>query len=144
MTRHFETPLLFTLLLTSIPVGIVLARQAVPAQKPAPNPPDEANPPEEDESLLPEKVPLNPMEAARSIKVGVFYMHKGKYRAAKQRFTLATKYNPSSPDAFFRLGEAEEKLKDTDAAKAAFEKVVKLAPNTKLAEEAHKKLEKKG
>jgi tetratricopeptide (TPR) repeat protein len=144
VTRHFATPLLFTVLLTAVPAHAVFARQATPAQKPAPNPPDEANPPEEDESLLPEKVPLNPMEAERSIKVGVFYMHKGKYRAAKQRFTLATKYNPSSPDAYFRLGEAEEKLKDTDAAKAAFEKVVKLAPNTKLAEEAHKKLEKKG
>ncbi len=83
------------------------------------------------------------MEAERSIKVGIYYMHKGKWRAAVQRFTLATKYNPSSPDAFFKLGEAEEKLKNTEAAKTAFSKVVHLAPNTKLAEEAQKKLEKK-
>jgi len=113
------------------------------AQKPAVNPPEEGNPPEEDESLIPEKVTLNPMEAERSVKVGTFYMHKGKYRAAVQRFTLATKYNPGSADAFFKLGEAEEKLKNTDAAKTAFEKVMHLAPNTKLAQEAQKKLEKK-
>jgi tetratricopeptide (TPR) repeat protein len=127
-------------LLVSVPVARLQAQQA---QKPAVNPPEEGNPPEEDESLIPEKVPLNPMEAERSMKVGTFYMHKGKYRAAVQRFTLATRYNPSSPDAFFKLGEAEEKLKNNDAAKTAFEKVVRLAPNTKLAQEAQKKLEKK-
>ncbi len=127
-------------LLVSIPVAPLHAQQA---QKPAVNPPEEGNPPEEDESLIPEKVPLNPMEAERSLKVGVFYMHKGKYRAAVQRFTLATKYNPSSADAFFKLGEAEEKLKNEDAAKTAFEKVVRLVPNSKLAQEAQKKLEKK-
>jgi len=123
---------------------LVLAQQSPQAQKPQPAaPPDEANPPEEDESLIPEKVPLNPMEAERSIRVGTFYMHKGKWRAALQRFELATKYNPSSPDAFFKVGEAEEKLKNNDAAKIAFEKVVHLAPNTKLAQEAQKKIAKK-
>jgi TolA-binding protein len=122
----------------------MLARQQPAAQQPKPaTPPDENNPPEEDESLIPEKVPLNPMEAERSIKVGVFYMKKGKWRAALQRFELATKYNPSSPDAFFKVGEAEEKLKNGDAAKLAIEKVVRLAPNTKLAQEAQKKMAKK-
>ncbi len=121
-----------------------MAQQSPQAQKPQPAaPPDEANPPEEDESLIPEKVPLNPMEAERSIRVGTFYMHKGKWRAALQRFELATKYNPSSADAFFKVGEAEEKLKNNDAAKIAFEKVVHLAPNTKLAQEAQKKIAKK-
>ncbi len=144
MTRLFGALILSAFLLTGFPVGIAFARQAPQAQKPQPaEPPDEANPPEEDESLIPEKVPLNPMEAERSIRVGTFYMHKGKWRAALQRFELATKYNPSSPDAFFKVGEAEEKLKNNDAAKLAFEKVVHLAPNTKLAQEAQKKLAKK-
>jgi len=140
VTRHLATPIFLAFLLTSAPLPPLHAQQP---QKPAVNPPEEGNPPEEDEALIPEKVTLNPMEAERSMKVGTFYMHKGKYRAAVQRFTLATKYNPSSADAFFRLGEAEEKLKNTDAAKTAFEKVVRLAPNTKLAQEAQKKLEKK-
>lgn len=83
------------------------------------------------------------MEAERSIRVGTYYMHKGKFRAALQRFELATRYNPSSPDAFFKVGEAEEKLKNEDAAKVAFTKVVHLAPNTKLAQEARKKIDKK-
>jgi tetratricopeptide (TPR) repeat protein len=118
------------------------------AARQSPSPPAQnqhaSEPPEEDESLLPEKVPFDPMAAERSIRVGAYYMHKGNARAALKRFELASKYNPSSPDAFFKIGEAEEKLKDADAAKIAFGKVVRLAPNTKLAEEAQKRLKKKG
>ncbi len=99
--------------------------------------------PEEDESLKPKVYPFNPLEAERNIKVGSFYMHQGTprgYRAAVGRFQDATKYNPSSAEAFFRLGEAEEKLKHTEKAKAAFDRVTKLAPDSKLAREAKKKL----
>jgi tetratricopeptide (TPR) repeat protein len=103
-------------------------------------PPDEANPPEEDESLIPEKITFNPMEADRSIKVGNYYWRKGKYRAALQRYELAARYNPSSAEAFFKVAETEEKLKHADLAKTAFEKVIKLAPDSKLAQEAKKKL----
>ncbi len=144
MTRHLRISTVIALFLITAGTHPLTAQQNPSPQKPATvNPPEEGGLQEEDESLIPEKVPLNPMEAERSIKVGTFYMHKGKYRAAVQRFTLATKYNPSSPDAFFRLGEAEEKVKDADAAKAAFEKVLHLAPNTKIAQEAQKKLDKK-
>ena len=121
--------------------------QAGRAQQPPQTPrlpPDEANPPEEDESLIPEKVTLNPMESERSIKVGNYYWHKGKFRAALQRYELATRYNPSSQEAFFKVAETEEKLKNADAAKTAFQKVIKLAPDTKLAQEAKKKLGSKG
>ena len=109
----------------------------------AQQPPEEDNPPEEDASVAPRVYPFDPLESERNIKVGNFYMHQGTvrgYRAAAGRFEDATKYNPNSVDAFFRLGEAREKLKDKDGAKAAFEKVVKLAPDSKLAKEAKQKL----
>lgn len=145
MTRLFQAFLvtLFLLSAAQSPVAFALQSSSSTQKEQVKPAPDESEPPEEDESLIPEKVPLNPMEAERSIRVGTFYMHKGKYRAALQRFELASKYNPSSPDAFFKIGEAEEKLKDADAAKLAFERVVHLAPNTKLAEEAQKKIKKK-
>lgn len=98
---------------------------------------------EEDESLKPKIYPFNPLEAERNIKVGNFYMRQGDargYRAAVGRFADATKYNPGSGEAFFRLGEAEEKLKHSDKAKAAFERVLKVAPDSKLAKDAKKKL----
>ena len=97
-------------------------------------------PPEEDDSVAPEKYSLDPLESERNIKVGNYYWHKGKYRAALGRYERATKYNPSSAEAFFKVGEAEEKLKNKDAAKIAFERVIKIAPDSKLAQEAKKKL----
>lgn len=86
---------------------------------------------------------LNPLESDRNIRVGNYYWHKANYRAALGRYERATRYNPSSAEAFFKVGEAEEKLKNRDAARAAFEKVMKLAPDSKLAHDAKKKLESK-
>ena len=69
-------------------------------------------------------------------------MRKGSkgYRAALGRYEDATKYDPNSAEAFFKLGEVEEKLNNKDAAKTAFEKAIRLAPDSKLAREAKKKL----
>lgn len=90
--------------------------------------------------MAPEKYVLDPLESDRNIKVGNFYWHKGKYRAALGRYERATKYNPGSAEAFFKLGEAEQKLKNRDAAKMAFRRVITIAPDSKLAQEAKKKL----
>ena len=145
VTRIIESTLLTVFLLSAVETPVTLAQQSSSnTQQQAKPAPDQAEPPEEDESLIPEKIPFDPMAAERSIKVGDYYFHKGNARAALKRYELASKYNPSSPEAFFKVGEAEEKLKDTDAAKLAFEKVIHLAPNTKLAEEAQKKMKKKG
>lgn len=119
------------------------------ATPPASTPPatasgDEENPPEEDESLAPEKFVLNPLESERNVKVGNYYMHRKKFIAAAQRFERATKYNPSSPEAFFKLGEAEQKLKHNDVARSCFQKVLQLAPESKIAAEAKKKIGSKG
>jgi TolA-binding protein len=83
---------------------------------------------------------LNPLESERNIKVGNYYWDKRNYRAALGRYQDATRYNPSSPEAFFKVGEAESKLKHKDAAKVAFQKVIQLAPDSKLAHEAKRKL----
>lgn len=104
--------------------------------------PDETNPPEEDASVAPKVYPFDPLEAERCIKIGNFYMHKGGkgYRAALGRYEDATKYNPNSAEAFFKVGEAEEKLGNKDEAKLAFQRVLKIAPDSKLGGEAKKKL----
>lgn len=104
--------------------------------------PDETSPPEEDTSVAPKVYAFDPLEAQRCIGIGNFYMHKGSkgYRAALGRYEDATKYDPNSAEAFFKLGEVEEKLNNKDAAKIAFGRVIKLAPDSKLAREAKKKL----
>jgi tetratricopeptide (TPR) repeat protein len=115
--------------------------QPAPQQTtPAPQPPAEDNPPEEDENEKPQVYSFNPIEAEHDIKIGTFYMHKGSYRAAAKRFEEATKWNPGMAEAYFHLGEAREKLKEKDAARAAFAKVVQLAPDSKEGHDAKKKL----
>ena len=140
----FLLALHFTFLLGTMPLSAQQKPAPNPTQTPKAMPPEESLPPEEDESIIPEKVPFNPMESERSIKVGNYYWHKGKYRAALQRYELAAKYNPSSAEAYFKVAETEEKLKNADAAKIAFQKVIKLSPDSKLAQEAKKKLGVKG
>ena len=116
---------------------------SAPAKEGQQQPPEENLPPEEDEAVKPKIYPFDPLEAERNIRVGNFYMHQGKtngYRAAAGRYEDATKYNPNNPEAFFKLGEAEEKLKNKEKARAAFTKVTQMAPDSKFGKEAKKKL----
>jgi predicted TPR repeat methyltransferase len=58
------------------------------------------------------------------------------------RFTEATKWNDGSSDAWLRLGETEEKLKDPKAAKEAYSRYLALASDAKNAPEIRKKLQR--
>jgi tetratricopeptide (TPR) repeat protein len=113
-------------------------------------PPDQAKPqqqeqepPEEDESLAPKTYSFNPLEADKDLKVGLYYYKKGNYKAAMSRFREATLWNPTYAEAFLRLGESAEKLKDKKTAHEAYEKYVALAPNEKQTEAIKKKLASK-
>lgn len=103
----------------------------------------EQEPPEEDESLAPKTYSFNPLEAEKDLKVGNYYFKKGNYKAATSRFREATLWNPTYAEAFLRLGESEEKLKDKKAARDAYEKYIALAPDDKQAEALKKKLASK-
>jgi tetratricopeptide (TPR) repeat protein len=119
------------------------ASHSKPTATSAQQPPDETDLPEEDETVKPRVYTYDPIEAERNIKVGKFYMHQGGdrgYRAAAGRFQDATKYDPKSAEAFFLLGQAEQKLKHKEKAEAAFHHVIALSPDSKLAKEAQKKL----
>jgi len=100
----------------------------------------EQEPPEEDESLAPKTYSFNPLEAEKDLKVGLYYFKKGNYKASASRFREATLWNPSFAEAFLRLGESEEKLKDKKAADEAYAKYLELAPDAKDAEAIKRKL----
>ena len=108
-------------------------------------PPQAALPPEEDE-LAKDKTTeytLNPLQAEKEIKIGNFYFKKGTasgYRAAALRFTEASRWDPNSAEAFVRLAETQEKLKNQTAAKAAWTKYLDLVPDAKNAAAIRKKL----
>jgi tetratricopeptide (TPR) repeat protein len=104
----------------------------------------EQEPPEEDREI--ERVPeytLNPLQAEKELTIGKFYFRRGSFKAAARRFEEATKWNPGLAEAYLRLGEAELKLKDQTAARAAFQKYLELEPDGKEAGSVRKRLQKK-
>jgi Tfp pilus assembly protein PilF len=76
------------------------------------------------------------------VNVGNQYFKNHKFRAAEMRYTSATKWNDGNAEAWLRLGEVAERLKDTDKAKEAYRKYLEIASDAKNAAEIRKKLEK--
>ena len=101
-----------------------------------------AEPPEEDESLAPREYVLNPVQSAREITAGNYYLKKGNYRAAVRRYTEATRWDPGSAEAFLRLGEAGEKAKDYPIARDAFLKCAELTKDPKESDALRKRAAK--
>lgn len=120
----------------------LFAQQQPPAPKKTPPAQQEQEPPEEDESAKPKEYTLNPIEAQKNVIAGDYYFKKGKMRAAQSRYTEATKWDPGSAEAFLKLAEADEKLRDRKGARNAYTKYLAIAPEARNAAEIRKKLAK--
>src|ERR1700731_426485 len=93
-------------------------------------------PPDEDKATAkPREYPFNPLQSKKEVTVGEFYFKKGDFRAAAGRFSEATKWNNGNAEAWLRLGDAQEKMKDAKATREAYEKYLQLAPDAKNAAE---------
>jgi tetratricopeptide (TPR) repeat protein len=142
----------YTLIVARVFLAGLLLSVALPAQdQPPPQKkletqkpkPVEQEPPEEDESLKPEEYSLNPIQAQKDITAGNYYFKvKKNYRAAANRYSRASKWDPGSSEAFFKLAESDEKLKDLAGARAAYEKYLELTPDAKNSAEIKKKIAK--
>jgi tetratricopeptide (TPR) repeat protein len=99
-------------------------------------------PPEEDSSLATTKYSFNPLQSKKDVLAGKFYARKGNYRAAAGRYLEATKWDDSNSEAWLLLGEADERLKNKDAAREAYKKYLDLAADAKDAADIRKKLAK--
>lgn len=108
---------------------------AQPAQQAQP-----AEPPEEDETRIAKEYAFNPLQAAKEVMVGKQYFKKGSYRAAAMRFEEALKWNSNDAEAWLRLGDARDKMKDKKGAREAWKKFVELGSDSKQVEEIKKKL----
>src|ERR1041385_6526331 len=84
--------------------------------------PKEEIPPEEDAALANTEYSFNPLQSTKDVGVGDQYLKRGKLRAAEMRYTSATKWNDGNADAWLKLGEVAERLKDGDKAKTAYQK----------------------
>jgi tetratricopeptide (TPR) repeat protein len=114
-------------------------------KKERPKPPvstQEEVPPEEDEGTKVQEYSFNPLQAEKELRIGNYYFKRGRYRAAANRFREATKWNAGYPDAWFRLAEAGEKMKDPATAKEGYARYAELAPDAKNIADVRKKLAK--
>jgi tetratricopeptide (TPR) repeat protein len=123
-------PLRILALALSVVLGAVPAAQEQQPQEP----------PEEDESLIKKEYSFNPLQADKEVQIGNFYFKKGSYRAAAARYLEATKWNEGLAEAWRRLGDAREKLKDDKGAREAYRKYLELEPDGKPAAKVRKKL----
>jgi len=121
------------------PTGPVELQKQRPPEKTSDK---EAAPPEEDTSIGATTYSFNPLQAKKDIEVGNEYAKKRSYRAAAGRFLSATKYNDGDAEAWLRLGEMDEKLRDKLGAHDAYAKYLELASDAKNAAEIKKRLEK--
>jgi len=126
--------------------AVALAQQQPEGKKPEKQEPSAQEaaqlPPEEDTAAKPEEYSFNPVKSKRDVAIGEFYFKKGDFKAAAGRFREATKWNDGNADAWLRLGEAEEKRDDSKAARAAYEKYLQLAPDSRFAADVKRRLEK--
>lgn len=120
--------------------ALLLAALLHAGQPPSAPPP--AEPEEEDVTAKERTYEFNPIQAENEIRVGRFYMRRGRWKAAAGRFEEAAKWNPQAAEAYLLLGQAREKLKDAAAARAAYEKFLELSPESKDAAGVRRRLAK--
>lgn len=114
----------------------------ISAQQPSQPPGQAPEPPEEDESLAPKVYALNPVQAKKEIVAGDYYFKKPNYSAAIRRYTEATKWDPGSAEAFRKLGEVHERLREYALAREAYLKYIALGEDPKESDALRKKMAK--
>jgi len=107
---------------------------APPAAAPQPiDPTVPPPPPSADEPPDPPAAPsgpvFDPLHAQRSLDVGKFYLNKGSYDAAIDRFIESSNYQPSLAAPWKLLGEAYEKKHEYAKAADAYNKYLQILPH---------------
>src|SRR5258706_8743252 len=120
--KFLATVLFAVLLLTNAPS---MRAQQIDPSTPPPPPPAEAPP----EPPPPAELVFDPLHAQKSIDVGTFYLKKGNYDAAIDRFIDATRFQPKLAIPWKLLGEAYEKKHDNGGAIDASKKNLEFFPN---------------
>ena len=139
--RQGRLPKLFFVLFAACLVSLFVPRmasaQASSLEIPPPPPPAEPPPPPE-----PPKPVFDPLRANKSLEVGSFYMKRGNYDAAIDRFTDATQFEPGLARSYSLLGEAYEHKGDVDNALVAYRKYLQLLHNGPDRDKVQKHIEK--
>ena len=86
--------------------------------------------------------PFDPYHAEKNIEVGQYYMKKGNYDAAIERFREAARYQPNLARAYRLLGEAHEKKGNKAEAVKAYRKYLEILPAAEDAGKVRKRIVK--
>ena len=84
----------------------------------------------------------DPLRANKSVEIGSFYLKRGNYDAAIERFQDATHFQPKLARPYSLLGEAYERKGDVDSALAAYRKYLAVYRNAPDREKILKRIEK--
>jgi tetratricopeptide (TPR) repeat protein len=84
----------------------------------------------------------DPLRAEKDLEVGQYYMKRGDYDAAIDRFTDAIEAKPGYAVPFKLLGEAQEKKGVKKKAIKSYQRYLDLVPRADDAEKIRKKIEK--
>ena len=72
---------------------------------------------------------FDPLHAGRSLDIGTFYLKKGEYDAAIDRFVEASNYQPTLAMPWKLLGEAYEKKREYSKAVESYNKYLQILPH---------------
>ena len=113
------------------------AQQISPSTPPPPPPAEELPAPPAPVSAEPV---FDPLHAEKSIEVGTFYLRKGNYDAAIDRFLDATRLQPKLARPWKLLGEAYDKKHDNGGAAEAYKNYLELFPGAEDAAKVKKRI----
>ena len=129
--------------LTPIAFALLLLATARPtrAQGIDPSTPPPPPPPEEPVAPAPPTPPaFDPYHAQKDVEVGTFYMKKGHYDAAIDRFEEATRLQPALALPWRLMGECYEKKHDDARALTSYKKYLEVFPHAPDADKVIKRI----
>jgi tetratricopeptide (TPR) repeat protein len=71
----------------------------------------------------------NAQQAEKDVDVGFYYLNQKNYVAAESRLREAVELKPDLTAAYIGLGQAQQKLGKTEAARESYEAYLKLSPD---------------
>jgi Flp pilus assembly protein TadD len=127
--------LIAAVLISSFAASYASAQESALDKGPAP-PYTEAAPP------APAEPTYDPLRADKSVEIGTFYLKRGNYDAAIERFQDATRFQPKLARPYSLLGEAYERKGEVDKALAAYRKYLEVYRTAPDREKILKRIEK--
>jgi tetratricopeptide (TPR) repeat protein len=87
---------------------------------------------------------FDPYHAQKSIEIGTFYLKKGKYEAAIDRFREAARFQPNLAEPWRLMGEAYEKNHEDRQAIDSLKKYLEIFPAAEDASKVKNRIAKLG